>query len=123
MVNPRESFQPPGESANMNPDAHLRAFLLYFLGSTFFCGSSGNFAIGALLHYLEDLGKFKDYAWGAAALAHLFWSLDNRVRSGRGRNNLGGFVAIMQVLFFLIFCFIYFCLIIESFNCLLAFFF
>eukprot|EP00268_Persea_americana_P018274 TRINITY_DN1906_c0_g1_i1.p1 TRINITY_DN1906_c0_g1~~TRINITY_DN1906_c0_g1_i1.p1 ORF type:complete len:759 (+),score=112.96 TRINITY_DN1906_c0_g1_i1:187-2463(+) len=97
VVNPRESFQPPGESANMNPDAHLRAFLLYFLGSTFFCGSSGNFAIGALLHYLEDLGKFKDYAWGAAALAHLFWSLDNRVRSGRGRNNLGGFVAIMQV--------------------------
>lgn len=97
--------QPPSDPTYLNSEeARLRAFLLYLLGTTFFCGSSSGLAMGTLLHYLKDLDKLKDYAWGAAALANLFSSLDNRVRCGKGHQSLGGFVAIMQVYIFLRFC-------------------
>ncbi|XXG90233.1 hypothetical protein AAC387_Pa12g2050 [Persea americana] len=90
--------QSPSDPTYLNSEeAHLRAFLLYLLGTTFFCGSSSGLAMGTLLHYLKDLDKLKDYAWGAAALANLFSSLDNRVRCEKGHQSLGGFVAIMQV--------------------------
>ncbi|KAK1258237.1 hypothetical protein QJS04_geneDACA021523 [Acorus gramineus] len=53
----------------------VRGYLLYLLGCTIFSDKSGSLVSVEYLQYLEDLDKVKDYAWGAAALVHLYRQL------------------------------------------------
>ena len=84
-------------SARRGEDESLRAFLLYFFGKCLFANATGNRVSGTLLRFVDDLSRVGDYAWGAAALAFLFHSLDDRCRVQKGHRSLRGFVPILQV--------------------------
>ncbi|RWR98076.1 serine/threonine-protein phosphatase 7 long form [Cinnamomum micranthum f. kanehirae] len=84
-------------SARQGEEESLRAFLLYFLGKCLFANSTGSRVSVTLLRFVDDLSRVGDYAWGAAALAFLFHSLDDRCRVQRGHRSLRGFVPIIQV--------------------------
>lgn len=56
-------------------DRHARAYVLYIIGSSIFSNSNRDEVPTMYLPLLCEVTQIKEYAWGAAALAHLFCSL------------------------------------------------
>ncbi|MQM10373.1 hypothetical protein Taro_043266 [Colocasia esculenta] len=74
-------------------DRDLRRFLVFFLGKMLLT-TKGNDIHCRFLELLEDLERVRQYAWGAAFLAHTFAVLS----SGTGRETtVGGFVPFLQI--------------------------
>ncbi|KAM1120671.1 hypothetical protein ACFX19_002482 [Malus domestica] len=91
----RESFEVvPGTIDKDSPDIepYVRAFLLYLIGSVVFPDYSRKYVHVIYLSLMENLQTIKDYAWGAALLAHLHFSLENfkLLYSPRRKNILMG---------------------------------
>ncbi|MQM08581.1 hypothetical protein Taro_041437 [Colocasia esculenta] len=74
-------------------DRDLRRFLVFFLGKMLLT-TKGDDIHCRFLEILEDLERVRQYAWGAAFLAHTFADLS----SGTGRETtMGGFAPFLQV--------------------------
>ena len=68
-------------------DQVVRAFVFYLLGTTLFCDAASSVDL-VLLLALRDVDLIHTYDWGSAALAYLYWSMDDFVR---GAHRLCGF--------------------------------
>lgn len=91
----RENFEVVPETIDKDsPDIepYVRAFLLYLLGSVVVPDYSRKYVHVIYLSLMENLQSIKDYAWGAALLAHLHFSLENfkQLYSPRRKNILMG---------------------------------
>jgi hypothetical protein len=63
-------------------DRHARTYTLYVLDSSLF-GSPSKRNVNTLhLRLLYHVEEIKDYAWGAAALAHVYCSMKNIQKEG-----------------------------------------
>lgn len=76
-------------------DGHTRAYLLYLLGSTIFSDAGSHCISVKYLHCLASADICNKYAWGNAALAHLYRGLSNSVLSEDGSIFTGSVVIIM----------------------------
>lgn len=72
-----------------------RAYLLYTLGCTIFSDKSGDRISVNFLKLLEDPQDVKSYAWGAAALAHMYRQLGCASRAGV--RQISGYLTLLEV--------------------------
>ncbi|CAM0906010.1 unnamed protein product [Alopecurus aequalis] len=72
-----------------------RAYLLYLVGSTLFPDTMRGFVSPRYLPLLEDFRKIHEYAWGAAALAHLYRGLSVAVTPNATTQFLGSATLLM----------------------------
>ena len=63
-------------------DKVVRAFILYLLGTTLFYDAASSVDL-VLLMALRDVDLIHTYDWGSAALAYLYWGIDEFVRGAR----------------------------------------
>ena len=73
---------------------HTRAHLLLILGSLF-PNSTGNALSGHLLYFVVDIGRVRDYSWGAACLSWLYRNLS--LASLGAKKELIGYTTLLQV--------------------------
>ncbi|PRQ32170.1 putative protein-serine/threonine phosphatase [Rosa chinensis] len=71
-----------------------RGFLLYILGCTLFVDKTGNRINVIYLHFLRDLNRVGQYAWGAAGLAFLYRQLG--LASRLGCRQIGGYLTLLE---------------------------
>ena len=74
----KQMFERVPENIDINSpeiEPYVRAFLLYLIGSIVVPDRSGNSVPLMYLSLMEKLEDIKEYAWGAAMLAHLHVSL------------------------------------------------
>lgn len=88
-----------------------RAYLLYLVGSTLFPDTMRGFVSPRYLPLLGDFGKIHEYAWGAAALAHLYRGLSVAVTPNSTTQFLGSATLLMVLsllcISFVIYIFVY----------------
>ncbi|XP_044323488.1 protein MAIN-LIKE 1 isoform X3 [Triticum aestivum] len=72
-----------------------RAYLLYLVGSTLFPDTMRGFVSPRYLPLLGDFRKIHEYAWGAAALAHLYRGLSVAVTPNATTQFLGSATLLM----------------------------
>ncbi|XP_057966151.1 uncharacterized protein LOC131156465 isoform X2 [Malania oleifera] len=90
-----EAFSNCQEDAPMEHiEQCTRAFLLYLVGSTIFCTTSGNTVPVMYLQLFEKIDEIKSYAWGAAALSFLYRALGNA--SLKGQSTISGSLTLLQ---------------------------
>ncbi|KAI5421401.1 hypothetical protein KIW84_045001 [Lathyrus oleraceus] len=93
----REKFmEVPPNAIEVELDRHTRA---YVLGSSLFSSSSKGDVDTLHLPLLYHVEKIKDYAWGAAALAHLYCSM-KKIKE-EGIKHLHGIALSLQVSYFI----------------------
>ncbi|CAI8583677.1 unnamed protein product [Vicia faba] len=96
----REKFmEVPPRATEVELDRHTRAYALYVLGSSLFSSSSKGDVDTLHLPLLYHVEKIKDYAWGAAALAHLYCSM-KKIKE-EGKKHLHGIALSLQIFVFL----------------------
>lgn len=66
-------------------EPYVRAFILFLIGAVVVPDTCGNNVPLMYLSLLENLQNSKNYAWGAALLAHLHVSLENSKRNSSHR--------------------------------------
>ena len=75
-----------GDVTDADPEDRIRhaarAYLLYILGCTLFTDKTGTRVPVVYLRLLMNFDEARTYAWGAAALAHLYRQLGFATRSG-----------------------------------------
>lgn len=91
----RKNFEVVPETIDQDSpeiEPYVRAFLLYLIGSLVVPSYHGANVPVMYLSLMENLQSIKDYAWGAALLAHLHLSMENfkQSYSPRRRNILIG---------------------------------
>ncbi|CAB4289107.1 unnamed protein product [Prunus armeniaca] len=91
----RKNFEVVPETIDQDSpeiEPYVRAFLLYLIGSLVVPSYYGANVPVMYLSLMENLQSIKDYAWGAALLAHLHLSMENfkQSYSPRRRNILIG---------------------------------
>ncbi|XP_057476268.1 protein MAIN-LIKE 2-like [Actinidia eriantha] len=69
---------------------YVRAYVLYVIGCVIAPDVSGAHVSVAFLPLLEDVTEIKDFAWGAALLAHLHWSMSKIRSDDKPRKELSG---------------------------------
>lgn len=90
------------ENPSINEIAYsTRAYLLYLVGSTLFPDTMRGFVSPRYLPLLADFRKIREYAWGTAALAHLYRGLSVAVTPNATTQFLGSATLLMVLLFFL----------------------
>ncbi|CAM0906014.1 unnamed protein product [Alopecurus aequalis] len=62
-----------------------RAYLLYLIGATMFSDKERGYVSPKYLPLLSNFEEVREYAWGAAALAHLYRDLSTTMSSSRKR--------------------------------------
>ena len=72
-----------------------RAYLLHLIGCTIFVDKSATFVSISYLALFWELVVCDSYAWGAAALAHIYAKLGDA--SLAGTKQLGVFITLLQV--------------------------
>jgi len=81
------------------PDRSLttaaRAYLLHLLGCTLFANKSATNVHVVYLEALRDLSMTERYAWGVAALVHMYDQLNDASLSHS--RQLGGYITLLQV--------------------------
>lgn len=91
----RENYEKLDDNVNEEKIAqHTRAYVLVLTGYFIVPFSKGKFVPAMYLSLLENLEEIKDYAWGAALLAHLMCSIEN-FRRERARCLQGSFYIFM----------------------------
>ena len=87
-----------GDVTDANPKKHIRhaarAYLLYILGCTLFTDKSGTRVLVLYLRLLMNFDQARTYAWGAAALTHLFRQLGFATRSGV--RQIAGYLTLLE---------------------------
>ena len=87
-----------GDVTDADPKEHIRhaarAYLLYILGCTLFTDKSGTRVPVLYLRLLMNLDQARTYAWGAAALAHLYRQLGFATRSGV--RQIAGYLTLLE---------------------------
>ncbi|CAN6225649.1 unnamed protein product [Urochloa humidicola] len=84
------------ENPTINDIAYsTRAYLLYLVGSTLFPDTMRGFVSPRYLPLLADFKKIREYAWGAAALAHLYRGLSVAVTPNATTQFLGSATLLM----------------------------
>ncbi|XP_038697729.1 protein MAIN-LIKE 1-like [Tripterygium wilfordii] len=71
-----------------------RAYLLYLLGCTLFVGKSGTRVHAHYLHMFMDIDSVRDYAWGAAALCHLYLQLGDATKDDT--RQVAGYLTLLE---------------------------
>jgi len=71
----------------------VRAYMLHLLGYTLFVNKSATHVHVIFLDAIRDLSQSGSYAWGAAALAHMYDHLNDACKSG-GRQ-LAGYIILL----------------------------
>nr|ACN26803.1 unknown [Zea mays] len=90
------NFHQLPEHPTINKIAYsTRAYLLYLVGSTLFPDTMRGFVSPRYLPLLADFGKIREYAWGAAALAHLYRGLSVAVTPNATTQFLGSATLLM----------------------------
>ena len=72
-----------------------RAYLLHLLGCTLFADKSATHVHLVFLDALRDLTQSAGYAWGVAALVHMYDNLNDA--SKRTTRQLTGYITLLQV--------------------------
>jgi len=72
-----------------------KAYLLYLIGCTIFVDKSATSVSISYLALFRELAVCGSYAWGAAALAHMYDKLGDASLSGT--KQLGVFITLLQV--------------------------
>ena len=72
-----------------------RAYLLHLLGCTLFANKSATNVHAVFLEALRDLSQTGRYAWGVAALVHMYDQLNDASISNS--RQLGGYITLLQV--------------------------
>jgi len=80
---------------NENWEIAARAYLLHLIGCTIFLDKSATSVSISYLSLFRDLALCGSYAWGAAALAHMYDKLGDA--SFVGTKQLGVFITLLQV--------------------------
>jgi len=75
--------------------AAARAYLLHLLGCTLFANKSATNVHVVYLEALRDLSMTERYAWGVAALVHMYDQLNDASMSHS--RQLGGYITLLQV--------------------------
>ncbi|BAF21654.1 protein MAIN-LIKE 1 [Oryza sativa Japonica Group] len=84
------------ENPTINEIAYsTRAYLLYLVGSTLFPDTMRGFVSPRYLPLLADFRKIREYAWGSAALAHLYRGLSVAVTPNATTQFLGSATLLM----------------------------
>jgi hypothetical protein len=73
----------------------LRIYLLYLVGITLFIDKRTYYVDVAYLKYFRDLELVDGYAWGVAALSHLYREINNA--SHYNIRHLPGYLSMLQV--------------------------
>ena len=73
-----------------------RAYLLHLVGGTIFANKSGTFIGVVCLELFRELDECSTYAWGVAALTHMYEHLNDA--SMHRTRQLGGYMSLLQVL-------------------------
>jgi len=90
------NFHQLPENPTINDIAYsTRAYLLYLVGSTLFPDTMRGFVSPRYLPLLGDFRKIREYAWGAAALAHLYRGLSVAVTPNATTQFLGSATLLM----------------------------
>jgi len=76
--------------------AAARAYVLHLLGCTLFANKSATHVHVVFLDALHDLSQSGSYAWGAAALVHMYNHLNDACRSSS--RQLAGYITLLQVI-------------------------
>ncbi|KAH1199212.1 Protein MAIN-LIKE 1 [Glycine max] len=71
-----------------------RAYLLHLIGYTVFPNKSATYVHVVHLEAFRDLGQSGGYAWGAAALVHMYDQLDEASRTTT--RQIGGYLTLLQ---------------------------
>jgi hypothetical protein len=89
------------ENPTINEIAYsTRAYLLYLVGSTLFPDTMRGFVSPRYLPLLADFRKIREYAWGSAALAHLYRGLSVAVTPNATTQFLGSATLLMVLFLF-----------------------
>ncbi|XP_028186336.1 protein MAIN-LIKE 1-like [Glycine soja] len=72
-----------------------RAYLLHLVGCTVFSNKSATYVHVVHLEAFRDLGQSGGYAWGAAALVHMYDQLDEASRTMT--RQIGGYLSLLQI--------------------------
>ena len=75
--------------------ATARAWILYHLGCSVLADKTGNKVHLKYLSFIQNFHTCSQYAWGTAALARLYVSLDDAAQAHC--NQLSGFLTLLQV--------------------------
>ena len=75
--------------------AAARAYLLHLLGCTLVANKSATNVHVVYLEALRDLSMIDRYAWGVAALVHMYDQLNDASMSHN--RQLGGYITLLQV--------------------------
>ena len=78
------------------------AYLLHLVGCTLFANKSATHVHVVYLDVFQDLAHSGGYAWGAAALVHMYDQLNDASQSS-GRQ-LVGYITLLQVNFMFVIC-------------------
>ena len=70
-----------------------RAYLLHLLGCTLFANKSVTHVHVVFLDAFRDLSQTGSYAWGAAALVHMYENLNDA--SKRSARQLAGYITLL----------------------------
>ncbi|CAD6223711.1 unnamed protein product [Miscanthus lutarioriparius] len=90
------NFHQLPENPTINDIAYsTRAYLLYLVGSTLFPDTMRGFVSPRYLPLLGDFRKIREYAWGTAALAHLYRGLSVAVTPNATTQFLGSATLLM----------------------------
>jgi hypothetical protein len=85
------------EESNKFQDYTIRVYLLMLVGWTIFADKSKTNTVHlTYLKYFEDLEKVGDYAWGAAALTHMYKGLT--VATVPKVKGIAGYMTLLQVI-------------------------
>jgi len=74
-----------------------RAYLLHLVGCTFFANKSATYVHVVHLEAFRDLGQSGGYAWGVAALVHMYDQLDEASRTTT--RQIAGYLTLLRVNF------------------------
>ena len=74
-----------------------RAYLLHLVGCTLFANKSATYVHVVHLDVFRDLGQSGGYAWGVAALVHMYDQLDEASRTTT--RQMAGYLTLLQVNF------------------------
>jgi hypothetical protein len=78
-------FEKVLENASEVLEQHVRAAVLYVIGSIIMPAASRTVVSFSFLYFLKDINQIKDYAWGAALLAQVYDSMKSWLKKRSGR--------------------------------------
>ncbi|KAL5166059.1 Protein MAIN-LIKE 1 [Glycine soja] len=89
-----ETVRARGACVHLSWIVAARAYLLHLVGCTLFSNKSATNVHVVHLEAFRDMGQSRGYAWGAAALVHMYDQLDEASRTTT--QQIGGYLTLLQ---------------------------